>query len=79
MISAVPVRVHLPAFSYKLIKLHLSHCPVNARQGISEGYLEQLVSLLKKAGLVKSIRGAGGGYILARAMDDISVGDIFNS
>lgn len=49
------------------------------RQGISEGYLEQLVSLLKKAGLVKSIRGAGGGYILARDMKEISVGDILRA
>lgn len=52
---------------------------IAVRQGISEGYLEQLVSLLKKAGLVKSIRGAGGGYILARAMDEISVGDILRA
>ena len=52
---------------------------IAARQGISEGYLEQLVSLLKKAGLVKSIRGAGGGYILARDMEEISVGDILRA
>lgn len=38
---------------------------VAARQEISERYLEQLVALLKKAGLVKSIRGASGGYVLA--------------
>ena len=41
---------------------------VAARQGISERYLEQLVALLKKAGLVKSIRGASGGYVL-RALE----------
>lgn len=52
---------------------------IAARQGISEGYLEQLVSLLKKAGLVKSIRGAAGGYILARDMEKISVGDILRA
>ena len=52
---------------------------VAARQGISERYLEQLVSLLKKAGLLKSIRGAGGGYVLAREMEDISVGDILRA
>lgn len=52
---------------------------VAARQGLSEGYLEQLVSLLKKAGLVKSIRGAGGGYVLARSMEEISVGDILRA
>ena len=39
---------------------------IAARQGISERYLEQLMAKLKKAGLIKSIRGAGGGYVLAR-------------
>lgn len=52
---------------------------VASRQGISEGYLEQLVSLLKKAGLVKSIRGAGGGYVLAKDAEEISVGDILRA
>lgn len=52
---------------------------IAVRQGISEGYLEQLVSLLKKAELVKSIRGAGGGYVLAQDMKDISVGDILRA
>ena len=36
---------------------------ISARQDISERYLEQLMALLKKAGLIKSIRGAGGGYV----------------
>ena len=52
---------------------------VAARQEISERYLEQLVALLKKAGLVKSIRGASGGYVLAKKPSEISVGDIFGS
>ena len=39
---------------------------ISARQEISERYLEQLMAKLKKAGLVKSIRGAGGGYRLAK-------------
>lgn len=52
---------------------------VAARQGISERYLEQLVALLKKAGLVKSIRGASGGYVLAKAPEEISVGDILRA
>ena len=46
---------------------------VAARQEISERYLEQLVALLKKAGLVKSIRGASGGYVLAKKPSEISV------
>lgn len=49
------------------------------RQGISERYLEQLMTLLKKAGLIKSIRGAGGGYVLAKEIDEISVGDILRA
>ena len=49
------------------------------RQNISESYLEQLVAKLKKAGLVTSIRGAGGGYRLARPMTEISVGDVLRA
>lgn len=49
------------------------------RQGISEGYLEQLVTKLKKADLIRSIRGAGGGYILAKETEDISVGDVLRA
>lgn len=52
---------------------------IAARQGISERYLEQLVALLKKAGLVKSIRGASGGYVLAKSAGEISVGDVLRS
>ena len=52
---------------------------VAARQEISEGYLEQMMPLLKKAGLVKSIRGAGGGYILAKEMKESSAGDILRA
>ncbi|WP_461812840.1 RrF2 family transcriptional regulator [Faecalimonas sp.] len=52
---------------------------ISMRQGISERYLEQLMALLKKAGLVKSIRGAGGGYVLAKEKTDISVGDILRA
>lgn len=52
---------------------------IAARQGISERYLEQLMSLMKKAGLIKSIRGAGGGYVLAKDARDISVGDVLRA
>lgn len=49
------------------------------RQGISMGYLEQLVGKLKKAQIVQSIRGAQGGYILAKPAGEISVGDILRA
>ncbi len=43
------------------------------RQAISEGYLEQLMACLKKAGLVQSTRGVQGGYVLTRKPDEITV------
>jgi Rrf2 family cysteine metabolism transcriptional repressor len=49
---------------------------VAERQGISEGYLEQMMSFLRKGGLVRSVRGALGGYILAREPVNITVGEI---
>ncbi len=52
---------------------------ISTRQELSERYLEQLMSMLKKAGLVRSIRGAGGGYVLAKEMREISVGDVLRA
>ena len=49
---------------------------IAAREGISLKYLEQIMIPLKKARLVKSVRGAGGGYRLAKPPEDISVGKI---
>ena len=46
------------------------------RQDISTSYLEQLMAMLKKAGLVKSSRGAYGGYQLGKPADEISVGEV---
>ena len=46
------------------------------RQLISEKYLEQIVTPLSRAGLVRSVRGAGGGYLLTRAPQEYTVGDI---
>ena len=46
------------------------------RNNISEHYLEQLIAVLRKAGLVKSVRGAQGGYILSKSPETITVGDI---
>ena len=49
---------------------------ISVRQNISESYLEQLFSPLRKANLIKSIRGAQGGYVLSREPKDITVADI---
>ena len=46
------------------------------RQDISDKYLEQIISILNKAGYVKSIRGAQGGYILRKDPKDCTVGMI---
>lgn len=49
---------------------------ISIRQDISDKYLEQIVSVLNKAGMVKSIRGPQGGYRLARAPEQYTVGSI---
>lgn len=49
---------------------------IAARQGISDKYLEQIISILNKAGYVRSIRGAQGGYLLRREAKDYTVGMI---
>ncbi|MDX1512656.1 MAG: Fe-S cluster assembly transcriptional regulator IscR [Gammaproteobacteria bacterium] len=63
------------------LAIHDQHGPVAlsdiaTRQGISLSYLEQLFARLRKRGLVKSVRGPGGGYQLARDASDIAVSDV---
>lgn len=49
---------------------------IAARQQISLSYLEQLFARLRRRGLVKSLRGPGGGYRLARAAEETNIADI---
>ncbi len=49
---------------------------ISERQEISEKYLEQIVTILSRASYVKSVRGAQGGYKLARDPKDYTVGEI---
>lgn len=49
---------------------------IAAEKELSEAYLEQLVSPLRNAGLVKSVRGAYGGYMLAHKPTEISAADV---
>jgi len=74
---------------YGLAAMHvLSHAPhgrlmqvreISAMTQISHGYLEQLLSILRRYKLVVSIRGASGGYKLARAAYEIDVIDIIEA
>lgn len=57
----------------------ISLSDISDRQKISLNYLEQLMILLKKADLVRSVRGAQGGYTLSRSLSDITVGDILRA
>jgi Rrf2 family transcriptional regulator, iron-sulfur cluster assembly transcription factor len=66
------------------LAIHYNKVPINladisARQGISLSYLEQLFSRLRKQGLVESARGPGGGYMLAKPANDISVADVIQA
>ena len=49
------------------------------RTGLPQPYLEQILLALKGAGLVRSKRGVGGGYVLARSPDDITLGEIVSA
>jgi Rrf2 family transcriptional regulator, cysteine metabolism repressor len=65
------------------LAIHYGDLPVSIktiseRQSISEYYLEQLFSPLRKAELIRSIRGAQGGYVLNKEPKDITVADVMN-
>ena len=52
---------------------------ISERQDISLSYLEQLFSRVRRNGLVKSVRGPGGGYRIAKQQSEISVSDIITA
>ncbi len=58
---------------------NLSVKSVAERQGISEKYLEQIIPLLIRDGLVRSVRGAKGGYHLVKSAEDYTVGLILRT
>lgn len=49
---------------------------ISSRQGISIKYMEQIGSLLNKAGLIKSVRGAQGGYLLVKSPREYTIAEI---
>lgn len=58
---------------------HISLKSIAERLCISENYLEQLMALLRRNQLVISVRGAQGGYALARPAEEITIGDILRA
>lgn len=58
---------------------HMTIKSIAERQSIPEKYLEQIFSTLKKGGLIRSVRGAQGGYLLAETPDKITVRQILNA
>ena len=66
------------------LALHANEGPVlrsdiAERQEVSADYIEQLFVKLRRAGFIESVRGPGGGYILAQGADQIKVGDIIRT
>jgi Rrf2 family protein len=65
--------------------LHLDDAPtqsvrdIAARTGLPQPYLEQILLALKGAGLVRSKRGVGGGYVLARDPEDITLAEVVSA
>lgn len=49
---------------------------ISSRQGITIKYMEQIVPMLTKAGLVRSLRGNNGGYMLSKAPEEYTIGEI---
>jgi len=66
------------------LALHAGGTPTSVRDiaertGLPQPYLEQILLALKGAGLVRSKRGVGGGYVLARPPDEIKLADIVSA
>ena len=70
------LRLMLDLAQYSMEQEYVSIKKVSQRQDISEKYLEQIVAQLSRAGFVNSARGAQGGYCLARAPKEYTVGMI---
>ncbi|MBR1487034.1 MAG: Rrf2 family transcriptional regulator, partial [Synergistaceae bacterium] len=77
-------RYGLKAMSDLCVNLERNNSPISvsdiaARQNIPVNYLEQLFGKLKRKGILESVRGAQGGYLLARPAEEISIADILNA
>ena len=72
------LRLMLDLATYN-IGIPVSIKDIAKRQNISDKYLEQIVSVLNKAGFVRSVRGAQGGYVLTKAPAEYTVGMILRT
>jgi Rrf2 family cysteine metabolism transcriptional repressor len=57
-------------------KGYVQSAEIAARQNIPESYLVQLLNLLRKSGLVRSVRGPKGGHVLLKRPEEVTVGDV---
>ncbi|WP_010243094.1 RrF2 family transcriptional regulator [Acetivibrio cellulolyticus] len=58
---------------------HVNLKSISERCGMSEAYILQIFLILRRAGIVDSIRGAQGGYVLAKEPSEITVGDVLTA
>ena len=58
---------------------HISLKEISEKESISIKYLEQIFTALRKEGLVKSIKGSYGGYILAKQPEEITIGEVIRT
>ena len=87
LLFAPPRRLRQPAFWMSLLSLALheetagptSVRDIAERTGLPQPYLEQILLALKGAGLVRSKRGVGGGYVLARDPSEIALSEIISA
>ncbi len=81
----VSTRVEYGVLALTDIALHsekdssVSAIEISKRQDISKKYLEQILPLLKQAGLIKAQKGLGGGYTLSHKADDIKMSDVIDA
>lgn len=73
---ALRIAVDLASFD---VGEYISLKEISERQGISKKYMEQIVPVLSRAKILKTIRGYRGGYALAKPAESITVGDILRA
>lgn len=76
---AMVAMVDLAILTQRTANKHVSLAEIARRQDVSQAYLEQLFVKLRRAGLVESVRGPGGGYRLARDAKDIRTDEVLEA